>query len=343
MEAEKTINSLVDFISIITKQEDPSLKKSIDEDGLIGSVEALSEYNQILKRYYSGEQLELSLPFFLQNTISIYNFLWNMENHRIDRSEPKRYYYRGCSNLSHKLAPGIYRANAKEENFFFKEMQVRCSMQLTQDLLLDKLVYLQHYGCPTRLLDITTNPLVALYFACEDDNSKDGVVYCFLVREKDILYPNSDRAQMLSHLCEFHEQEQEQIMALSMLYEGLKKFKQNSNSKYTPAIIERLYHSIKRETAAFEREMRPFDLLRPAFIQVSKSNPRITKQDGAFILSGLAVDEVDCDNRIKKHVFQRIIVPAVNKKSILKDLEQIGICEATLFPEADRIASYLKQ
>ena len=35
----------------------------------------------------------------------------------------------------------------------------------------------QHYGLPTRLLDWTYNPLIALYFACCSNFDKDGVVY----------------------------------------------------------------------------------------------------------------------------------------------------------------------
>jgi hypothetical protein len=35
----------------------------------------------------------------------------------------------------------------------------------------------QHHGLQTRLLDWTTNPLVALYFACNKDLEKDGAVY----------------------------------------------------------------------------------------------------------------------------------------------------------------------
>ena len=44
-----------------------------------------------------------------------------------------------------------------------------------------RLSKMQHFGMPTRMLDTTTTPLVALYFACESitEKASDGAVYAF--------------------------------------------------------------------------------------------------------------------------------------------------------------------
>jgi hypothetical protein len=51
----------------------------------------------------------------------------------------------------------------------------------------DALVIAQHFGMATRLLDWTTNPLVALWFASADRKPQDGFVYMLIVTEDMIL------------------------------------------------------------------------------------------------------------------------------------------------------------
>lgn len=55
-----------------------------------------------------------------------------------------------------------------------------------------RLSYMQHFGLPTRLLDVTTNALVALYFACQshldsEGHETDGIVTMFFLTRHKIL------------------------------------------------------------------------------------------------------------------------------------------------------------
>lgn len=260
-------------------------------------------------------------------------------------SHISKFYFRGVSSTKHLNAPGIYRATLpklKTENYFFNEIQVRCPDAFSGMKNINKLTYMQHYGCPTRLLDITANPLVALYFACLNDSNADGVVYVFGVPEHDIHYEYSDRVQMLSKLTEFEADEQEEILILSYIHLLKDKFPQHSNGKYIDTVIERFYHAIKRDNGAFEREIVPLDLLKPLFVQVNRDNPRILKQDGAFIMSGLDMNENDSNEKINNYKTSEILVPASVKQVLRTQLERVCINQASLFPEVDQVASYLK-
>jgi FRG domain-containing protein len=95
-----------------------------------------------------------------------------------------RWWWRGQADKDWKLHPGVYRPNfpAKKEwerilleNLLAQDFQVESAGLIEGSHEHDKLYFLeQHYGLPTRLLDWTTNPLAALFFACSEHEKVDG-------------------------------------------------------------------------------------------------------------------------------------------------------------------------
>lgn len=85
-----------------------------------------------------------------------------------------------------------------------------------------RLSYMQHFGLPTRLLDVTTNALVALYFACQpnldfEDNKTNGIVNMFISNTKpdidNYMYysSRSDTVEVLSTLALMDEVKKKEI------------------------------------------------------------------------------------------------------------------------------------
>ena len=81
-------------------------------------------------------------------------------------------FYRGHADENWKLQPSIFRAlnGVEKEHQLFRDMVAHTPRSFSEcKSAIDYLVQMQHYELPTRLLDVSTNPLVALYFACAEE------------------------------------------------------------------------------------------------------------------------------------------------------------------------------
>lgn len=112
-------------------------------------------------------------------------------------------FFRGHGDESWKLLPSIYRETylIENEDKIIKDALTYCPDDfLPSDTLFEKLVKLQHYGYSTRLLDLTTNALVALYFALGDKKhrKKDGELIILDIPNEEIKYGDSDTVAILS-------------------------------------------------------------------------------------------------------------------------------------------------
>lgn len=114
-----------------------------------------------------------------------------------DGNAKSKQLYRGHGNWMFDMIPGIYRKPnwniLQYESQYIHEM-ISSYPNFFSDCktALDYLVVLQHYSFPTRLLDFTENPLVALYMACASEKSDFADVIRIKVEPTDFKYYDSD-------------------------------------------------------------------------------------------------------------------------------------------------------
>lgn len=122
--------------------------------------------------------------------------LWIRFMEFVDQKTHTRWVFRGCGSIDHKFIPSVGRDpaiyNAPNEIRVFRAFQRAALPFITTPLGndWDWLAVAQHHGLPTRLLDWSTNPLVACFFAVSSGKlENDAVVYGYSISEGEIVDP----------------------------------------------------------------------------------------------------------------------------------------------------------
>ena len=270
-------------------------------------------------------------------------------------------YFRGESRHFPELRPSVMRNPGEgearlrsAEGEMLDDLMTRQPEAFNrQDSALEQWVLAQHHGLRTRLLDITRNPLVALYNACHGDRGEDGRLHVFGVPRSLIKPFNSDTVSVLASFAKLSRAEQNILLGKAQPDASDDVFSTNladylvGSDPFAKAKAH-LYNTIRQERPYFEERIDIRDLFRVFVVEPQRSFERLRAQSGAFLLSAFHErferNEILRWNRhIPIYSHSLLTFHLGRKESTLRDLRLMNVTRETLFPSVDEAASAVTQ
>ena len=321
MSDRKVITDIAELIGDIAKTY---ANDAICSDMLISSYKAVCgepELSDNEKRYFDDA---------LGGTLAL---LDQVRNPQIFDAEEKRALKLFFCPSSRAVPESLKGGNAEKEDAYYKRAAVLCPELFKDGTHFEKLIKLYENGFPTRITKVYADPFTALYHACEGE--EDAEIYVFAVPYCEISYPDSDRALMLSCLPKLSLAKKRDLLESSYASLLTKRFQQlKGGSRYLDDAPEELYKEITTEKPFFRRDIDPADLLKPLFVSP------YGKQDKAYIISGLCVNEKEATGRLGAMNVGCYTVS--DRQKLLSELELLGFDGARFCKDGSDAAKYLK-
>jgi len=241
----------------------------------------------------------------------LYENSWQQDLRRFRSS----YAFRGMPDANQDLVTGLVRLggdSAQTEPHILRAFRKYARPEEAAGTSLwNWLALAQHHGLPTRLLDWTYSPYVALHFAVEtmDTFDRDGVVWCVDYAKANALLPEVLK-QVAARECAG-------VFTAEMLDEAARSLGDfDALGKDNPFVV---------------------------FLEPPSLDARIVNQFALFSL--MSSPTARLDHWLDQHpdLSHRLIVPKELKWEVRDKLDQANVTERVLFPGLDGLSRWLKR
>ena len=251
---------------------------------------------------------EIRVDSWLELQDAVFRSTWQptLQRHR------SNYVFRGVPRarlgLETSLQTGGFEAHEKHLLTSFRKYALRSAVH--GDWVWNWLSLAKHHGLPTRLLDWTYSPYVAMHFATHDLRhfDDDAAIWCVDYRKTNELLPN--------------------------------KLRKAAGSEDVNIFTTELLNSVATTLDQFDALSRnPFVV----FFEPPSLDERIVNQFALFSLpSGprMSLEEL---LEQREEMYQKVIIPAKLKWEVRDKLDQANITERVLFPGLDGLSQWLKR
>lgn len=241
---------------------------------------------------------------------ALFDHSWNESLGRFRSS----FAYRGSWNKCYDLSTSITRIGPEyeklEQHLLRNFRKYAYGNEPSGNTLWNWLALAQHHGLPTRLLDWTYSPYVALHFATQnlENYHEDGAVWC-------VNYVKSTEHLPLQLKAAIDEE---------------------GSNVFTPEVLDPVCPNFK-ELSNFQ------DKNYVLFLEPPSIDARIVQQYALF--SMMSDVKADMTEWLQQHpeLYFRIIIPAELKWEVRDKLDQANITERVLFPGLPGLSQWLKR